>query len=61
MPSRLAYGLLPAVGNKPDPKPLGADLLEWANANTVSVEPGEVAEALGKYTAAVVAINNWLK
>jgi hypothetical protein len=50
-----------AVGNKPDPKPLGADLLEWANANTVSVEPGEVAEALGKYTAAVVAINNWLK
>jgi len=56
-----ALGNIGAVGNKPDPKPLGADLLEWANANTVSVEPGDVAEALGKYTKAVVAIDNWLK
>lgn len=56
-----ALGNIGAVGNKPDPKPLGADLLQWANANTVAVAPSDVAAALDTYTKAVVAIENWLK
>ncbi len=50
-----------AVGNKPDPKPLGADLVQWANDTNPSVAPKDVAAALDTYTKAVVAIESWLK